>query len=111
MASTKQPRAIGCAAILRIAALAASCVASTIALAAGYATIEIPADASGPAIRASVWSPCAQAPLEVVRGPFRFPARPDCPVQGDRLPLVVLSHGYGGNQFRLGPHFQTVMII
>ena len=64
--------------------------------AAGFRFIDIPADASGPALTGAVWSPCAAPPQEIK---FRFatiPAAQNCPVAGERLPLIVLSHGSGG---------------
>ena len=30
----------------------------------------------------------------------------DCPIAGDRLPLVVLSHGYGGSFLGHGPGYR-----
>ena len=64
--------------------------------AAGLRFIDIPADTSGPALTGAVWSPCAAPPQEIK---FRFatiPAAQNCPVAGERLPLIVLSHGSGG---------------
>jgi predicted dienelactone hydrolase len=68
----------------------------TVAQAAGLKTLEIPASADGAAIRVAAWTPCAKPPETVELGPFLLPAVRDCPVAGDRLPLVVLSHGFRG---------------
>ena len=49
----------------------------------------------------AVWYP-PTAPAPVAFGPFTLNVAFDAPVSGDRLPLVVLSHGTGGsalNQF------------
>ena len=73
------------------------CLWSTFTHAAGFSTIEIPADAQGPALRAAVWTPCAAPAGEIALDRFTLPGVRDCPVQGDRLPLVVVSHGYGGS--------------
>lgn len=81
---------------------AALSLAATLAQAAGLKSVEIPADAGGPAIRALVWSPCAAPPGEVKIGPFVLPAVRDCPVMGEKLPLIVISHGHGGSD--LGHH-------
>ncbi|WP_370152045.1 alpha/beta hydrolase family protein [Ferrovibrio sp.] len=87
-------------ALLLPAALAAA--VSSAAHAAGLRLVEIPAAGDAPAIEAAVWSPCATAPgsipLGIVQiGPFALPATRDCPVAGSDLPLVVISHGYGGS--------------
>jgi predicted dienelactone hydrolase len=90
---------------MRITKLAlAVCFSSivTLAHAAGLKLFDVPADAAGPAIQIAMWSPCAAAPGEVKLGPFTLPVVRDCPIAGDKLPLVVLSHGFGGNN--LGHH-------
>lgn len=79
---------------LMLAALASLVV--TTAHAAGLKFIQIPADAAGPAIDAAMWSPCASPPGEVKVKRSTVPAVLDCPIVGERLPLVVISHGYGG---------------
>jgi predicted dienelactone hydrolase len=66
------------------------------AQAAGLRTVEVPADADGPALRVQVWSPCAMPPEETRLGPLLLPAVRGCPVLGDQLPLIVISHGHGG---------------
>jgi predicted dienelactone hydrolase len=76
--------------------------------AAGLRFIDIPADASGPALTGAVWSPCAAPPQEIK---FRFatiPAVENCPVAGERLPLIVLSHGSGG---WFGAHRDTAAVL
>src|SRR5258708_7116064 len=70
--------------------------AAPMADAAGFRFIDIPADASGPALTGAVWSPCAAPPQEIK---FRFvtiAAVRNCPVAGEGLPLIVVSHGSGG---------------
>ena len=74
----------------------------TLAHAAGLKTFEVPADAAGPALQVAMWSPCAAPPGEVKLGPFTLPVVRDCPIIGDKLPLVVISHGFRGND--LGHH-------
>jgi predicted dienelactone hydrolase len=73
------------------------CLAATLAQAAGLQSIDIPADADGPAIHGMIWSPCAEPPDKVRVGRFTLPGVKDCPLLGDKLPLVVVSHGRGGN--------------
>jgi predicted dienelactone hydrolase len=75
---------------------------TTLAQAAGLKSVEIAADADGPALKALIWSPCATAPTEIKIGPYLSPAVRDCPILGEKLPLIVISHGHGGNY--LGHH-------
>jgi predicted dienelactone hydrolase len=75
---------------------------TALAHAAGLGLIQVPADANGPAIQALVWSPCATPPAEVRFGSFAVPGIRDCPVAGEKLPLIVVSHGHGGTY--LGHH-------
>jgi predicted dienelactone hydrolase len=56
------------------------CALASVAQAAEFRPIEIPADRQGPAIKGAIWSPC---PVE-------------CP-PGTKHPLIVISHGRGGN--------------
>ncbi len=65
--------------------------------AAGVKTIEVPADESGPALKAFIWSPCSLPASEVTLGPVVVPGTRGCPVAGEKLPLVVISHGHGGS--------------
>lgn len=80
-------------------------VLSTLAesvLAAGFKPLEIPASSGEPAIKAMVWSPCANAPDTSEIGPYIVQAIADCAITDQSLPLVVISHGYGGSL--LGHH-------
>lgn len=67
--------------------------------AAGVRIIEIPASAKGVAFKAIVWSPCALAPVDTKIGPFSIHAVRDCPIEGNKLPLIIVSHGYAGSAF------------
>ena len=75
---------------------ASAYLATSLAHAAGFQSIEVPSDGSLPAIEGGVWYPCAQPVSEVKVGPFTMAAAKDCPVTGEKLPLVVISHGKGG---------------
>ncbi|WP_235507472.1 dienelactone hydrolase [Acidovorax sp. Leaf78] len=81
---------------------AALCSAATLAHAAGFAFIEVPADQDGPALRGAVWSPCSTPPGPIDLAPLVLQGTRDCPVTGPGLPLVVVSHGAGGSA--LGHH-------
>ncbi|TWB47358.1 putative dienelactone hydrolase [Rhizobium sp. ERR 922] len=71
-------------------------LAASSARAAGLTSIQVPASADGPALSASVWSPCATPPEEVKLGPMTVAAVRNCPISGSKLPLVIISHGHGG---------------
>ena len=73
------------------------CIGAAAAQAAGFRLIDIPADAEGPAIHGAMWTPCAEPAVEIVLGNGTVPAVRDCPISGDKLPLVVISHGSGGS--------------
>lgn len=79
-------------------ALAAAFTASMISIgqAAGLASFEVPASSDGPALKVTQWSPCAKPDGAVQLGPFTLPAVRDCPIEGDGLPLIIISHGFGG---------------
>lgn len=85
-----------------LALAAAFCLAMSPAQAAGLRYLHIPGGQDGPAIDAAMWSPCAKAPEDVQIRALTVPAVPDCPIAGETLPLIVISHGYGG--WYLGHH-------
>jgi predicted dienelactone hydrolase len=73
------------------------CLAATLAQAAGFRFIDIPADADGPALQGAIWYPCAEPPGEVRLGKITLPGVVDCPLPGENLPLIAVSHGRGGS--------------
>ncbi|WP_246648833.1 alpha/beta hydrolase family protein [Bradyrhizobium canariense] len=80
----------------------------TAANAAGVRNFDIPAAAAGPAIRLLVWTPCAEPPKEMdARGAIFF-AVPGCSVTGEKLPLIVISHGRRG---WFGGHHDTAAAL
>nr|WP_296015181.1 dienelactone hydrolase [uncultured Acidovorax sp.] len=81
---------------------AALCCAATLAQAAGFSFIQVPADKDGPALRGAVWSPCSTPPGRIDLAPLVLQGTRDCPLTGQGLPLVVVSHGTGGSA--LGHH-------
>ncbi|WP_246801274.1 alpha/beta hydrolase family protein [Bradyrhizobium genosp. L] len=75
------------------------------AQAAGLRAFNVPAGPGGPAIRGVIWHPCAQPPQEIdARDGRTFFGVNDCAIVGDRLPLIVISHGRRG---WLGGHHDT----
>lgn len=85
--------------LLRPFCLAAACLSAVFAHAAGFGTIDIPADREGPAMQGAVWTPCAAPAGEIKLGRNTIQGVRDCPLPpgNARLPLVVISHGYGGS--------------
>ncbi|WP_028224115.1 alpha/beta hydrolase family protein [Paraburkholderia ferrariae] len=77
-------------------------LSATLTHAAGIKVIQVPADADGPALKAMVWTPCAGPAQELPIGPTILKGRRDCPTVGEKLPLIVISHGHGGSY--LGHH-------
>jgi predicted dienelactone hydrolase len=77
-------------------AAALSLATPTLSEAAGFRFIDIPADTEGPEIKGAVWSPCAEPPGELSLGPVSIPAVKNCPIVGDKLPLIIISHGRRG---------------
>jgi predicted dienelactone hydrolase len=72
------------------------CLTATLAQAAGFRFIDVPADADGPALKGAMWYPCAEPPGEIDLEGITVPGVKDCPISGEKLPLVVVSHGAGG---------------
>jgi predicted dienelactone hydrolase len=77
--------------------MAVFCLMAAGAEAAGIRLIDVPADSKSPALMGAVWSPCATPPQEVEVDGTALTGVRDCPIEGDKLPLVVISHGRGGS--------------
>lgn len=73
------------------------CLLTQPAAAAGITLIQVPGDGVRPPLEGAVWSPCAAPPGEVKLGSGILPGVQDCPIEGQGLPLVVISHGFGGS--------------
>jgi predicted dienelactone hydrolase len=69
---------------------------TSLAHAAGFQFIEIPGNGSLQPLKGAVWYPCNQPPRKEKLGPFVLSVAKDCPVTGEKLSLVVISHGRGG---------------
>jgi predicted dienelactone hydrolase len=69
---------------------------ASLAHAAGLQFIEVPGSESLEPLKGAVWYPCNQRPVDEKLGPFVLTVAKDCPVAGEKLPLVVISHGRGG---------------
>lgn len=82
--------------------------AGAVAQAAGVKNFDIPASPAGPAIRLLVWTPCAEPAQEMDARGATFFAVPACPVTGEKLPLIVISHGRRG---WFGGHHDTAAAL
>ena len=71
-------------------------VAATFVQAAGLQLLDIPAGAERPQLKGAVWTPCSAPAREVRLGLLSVQAAKDCPIAGEKLPLIVISHGVGG---------------
>jgi predicted dienelactone hydrolase len=63
---------------------------------AGVRFFDIPADTTGRPLTGAVWYPCSVPQQEVTVRNRAIQGKRDCPLIGDKLPLVVISHGRGG---------------
>ncbi len=70
---------------------------STAAQAAGLKSITIPAQGAEPELSAVIWTPCAEPGGTIAMGNFELAGRRNCPVAGNALPLVLISHGDSGS--------------
>ena len=68
-----------------------------LAEAAGFRFVQVPADTGGPALSVALWTPCAQPAGEIAVGRMVVPGVKDCPIERNKLPLVVISHGRAGS--------------
>ena len=78
------------------------------AQAGGLSILEVPADGGIPALTGMVWSPCAAPDQTVKLRGIDLPGVPDCPVKGDGLALIVISHGAFG---WFGGHHDTAAAL
>lgn len=72
------------------------CLAASHAYAAGFRTLEVSADGVSRPLRGAIWYPCSQPTSNVTIGPIVMSVAKDCPMTGEKLPLLVISHGWGG---------------
>jgi predicted dienelactone hydrolase len=100
----------GVSAMIRLGFIlaAALCLATSVAHAAGFQPIEVPGDSSLPAIKGAIWYPCAQPVRDIEVGLLTIAVAKDCPVTGEKLPLIVISHGKGGS---LIGHYDTAQTL
>lgn len=76
---------------------------STLTHAAGIKSAEIPMHNHEPALNVIIWTPCSISAETIKLGALVLSGQRNCPVAGNNLPLVVISHGHGGSN--LSHHF------
>lgn len=81
----------------RLLSCLAFSLAASLAQAAGFKPVDIPAQGALQPLKGAVWYPCSQQPSEVRFGPFAMSVSMDCPLAGEKHPLVVISHGRTGS--------------
>jgi predicted dienelactone hydrolase len=82
--------------MIRFALASLLCLVASLAHGAVFQRIDVPASGALPRLNGAVWYPCAKPPSEVKIGPHVLTVTEDCPIAGGKLPLVVVSHGRGG---------------
>jgi predicted dienelactone hydrolase len=87
--------------MIRFALASLVCLVASLAEAAGFQRIEVPASGALSPLKGTIWYPCAKPPGEMKIGPkigpYVLTVTEDCPIEGGKLPLVVISHGRGGD--------------
>jgi predicted dienelactone hydrolase len=78
------------------------CSAWSSSEAAGVSTTSLPSTSSEAGMEVLVWTPCKSTPSDVPMGPYVIRAIRGCQIEGQSLPLIVISHGQGGT--RLSHH-------
>jgi predicted dienelactone hydrolase len=74
---------------------------------AGFTAFSVP-DPGAPPIPAGIWYPTRGEATPRSLGPNLHTVAPDAAIEGDGLPLVVISHGIGG---WFGGHCQTASLL
>ena len=75
--------------------------------AVGYQSLSMP-DPEGPPVEVDIWYPTSGVAAPRPIGPFVETVATDGPLAGDRLPLIVISHGNGGSATS---HVDTAMAL
>lgn len=76
--------------------------------AAGFRLIKIDAGPAGPEIAGAVWYPCATLAQDAGSDNVALSGVKECPLIGDKLPLIVMSNGRMG---RFGNHHDTAAAL
>ncbi len=76
-------------------------------LAVGFERVSVP-DGDNPALEAGIWYPTDAAVSVQSLGTFKQTVAPGAAVKGERLPLIVFSHGSGGS---FEGHYDTAIAL
>ncbi|MGJ0223595.1 hypothetical protein ACQUZK_09360, partial [Streptococcus pyogenes] len=79
----------------RLLATSVLCLAATSALGAGYERLLVPLEGGRQAV-GGIWYPSLEQPRQTELGPYPVQVAAGGALDGESLPLVVLSHGSGG---------------
>jgi hypothetical protein len=77
--------------MMRFALASLLCLAASLAQAAGFQRIEVPASGALSPLEGAVWYPCAKLPGEMKIGPYVLTVTEDCPMGGGKLPRRHLA--------------------
>jgi len=81
----------------RLLSCLAFCLATSLTQAAGLKPLDIPAEGTLQPLKGAVWYPCNQPRSEARLGPFVMSVSMNCPLAGEKRPLIVVSHGRTGS--------------
>lgn len=84
------------------------CALTTASYAAGVQRIEISVGDGGQTLQGVVWYPCAAPPETIAFRSVDIAGAMDCPIEGEALPLIVISHGARG---WFGGHHDTAAAL
>ncbi len=88
-------------------AIVAALATASQALAVGFERVSVP-DGDNPALEAGIWYPSDAAVSAQSLGAFQQTVAPGAAVKGERLPLIVFSHGSGGS---FEGHYDTAIAL
>ncbi|CAD5295835.1 Dienelactone hydrolase [Bosea sp. 62] len=81
----------------RLLSSLAFCLATSLTQAAGLKSVDIPAEGGLQPLKGAIWYPCTQPKSEIRLGPFAMSVSMNCPLAGEKRPLIVVSHGRTGS--------------
>jgi predicted dienelactone hydrolase len=73
----------------------------------GFTEVSVP-NGDEPPLKVGIWYPTDAAPIPMKFSEFVQTVAPGAPVRGERLPLIVMSHGSGG---WYGGHYDTAVAL
>jgi predicted dienelactone hydrolase len=92
----------------RLTIVVTFCLFAHFVQAAGIQLIEVPAGNENRPLIGAAWYPCVEPDQRVKLHGLSVPGVQDCPIAGDKLPLIVISHGRSG---WFGGHHDTAAAL